>query len=151
MSGKFASITSSLLARKGEATPWNESGKAPPERFQEKRGAIFLEPRQNKESPWRMETPIAMPPQPEPAPRLPLAAVRPAPAPTQGADAVRRCTVRMTQREYERLGIMAVKKDVTRQQFLHEALARVLDEIAREFPGDCACIGEGCGTCGKGC
>jgi hypothetical protein len=128
--GKFATITSSLLARKGEAMPWNESGKAP--------------------LPWRMETPIAIPPQPEPTPRLPLMAVRPAPAPAQDAEAVRRCTVRMTQRDYERLGIMAVKKDVTRQQFLHEALARVLDEIAREFPSTCACIGEGCGACGKG-
>lgn len=134
---KFASITSSLLARKGEAMPWNESGKAP--------------------LPWRMEAPIPMPPAPQPASRpVPLPpSVRPATVPApHDLDAVRRCTVRMSQREYERLGIMAVKKDLTRQQFLHEALARVLDEIAREFPATCACIGpfctgEGCGACGK--
>ena len=116
--GKFAAITSSLLARKGEATPWGE--RAP--------------------LPWRAAPPLA----PAPVPAAVAAPVRPAPPPQE---AVKRCTVRLSLQDYERLGIMAVKKDVTRQQFLQSALARVLDEIAREFPTGCACIG----GCGQGC
>ena len=125
--GKFASITSSLLARKGEATPWGE--RAP--------------------LPWREAPPLAPTPMPIPAPiSTPISAsVRPAPPP----EAVKRCTVRLSLRDYERLGIMAVKKDITRQQFLQSALARVLDELAREFPTGCSCIG-GCGqNCGERC
>jgi len=118
--GKFASITSSLLARKGEAAPWTE--RAP--------------------LPWRAAPPASTLTAPIPAP------VRPAPPPPE---AVKRCTVRLSPHDYERLGIMAVKKDITRQQFLQNALARVLDELAREFPTGCSCIG-GCGqNCGERC
>ena len=51
-SAKFASITSSLLARKGEAQPWN-TGAAEPEKFS---------------LPWRAHVPeaIAAPPPPPP-------------------------------------------------------------------------------------
>jgi hypothetical protein len=51
-SGKFASITSSLLARKGEAQPWR-GGAAEPERFS---------------LPWRQHVPetITEPPPPSP-------------------------------------------------------------------------------------
>lgn len=51
-SAKFASITSSLLARKGEAQPWN-AGAAEPEKFS---------------LPWRAHVPeaIAAPPPPPP-------------------------------------------------------------------------------------
>ena len=118
--GKFAAITSSLLARKGEAAPWAE--RAP--------------------LPWRDAPPLAPAPMPMSAPIS--APVQPAQLPPE---AVKRCTVRLSLRDYERLGIMAVKKDVTRQQFLQGALARVLEELAQEFPTGCSCIG----GCGQGC
>jgi len=122
--GKFASITSSLLARKGEAAPWGERTPLP----------------------WREAPPLAPAPMPMSAPIS--TSVRPAPLPP---DAVKRCTVRLSLNDYERLGIMAVKKDITRQQFLQSALARVLDELAREFPAGCSCVG-GCGqNCGERC
>ena len=124
--GKFASITSGLLARKGEAAPWAE--RAP--------------------LPWRAAPPL--PPAPAPtSTSAPIPApVRPAPPPSE---AIKRCTVRLSLHDYERLGIMAVKKDITRQQFLQSALARVLDELAREFPTGCSCIG-GCGqNCAERC
>jgi hypothetical protein len=119
---KFAAITSSLLARKGEAAPWADNDRAPLD--------------------WRTEAPppvLAVPP-----PRAVAVPSLSAAAPDQ----MKRCTVKLSQRDYERLGIMAVKKDITRQQFLQSALSRVLDELAREFPTGCSCIG---GNCGRGC
>jgi hypothetical protein len=121
---KFAAITSSLLARKGEAAPWADNDRAP--------------------LAWRTETPL---PPPVPAVPPPRAVALPT-LPVAAPDQMKRCTVKLSQRDYERLGIMAVKKDITRQQFLQSALTRVLDEIAREFPTVCSCIGGVCGRCG---
>src|SRR5436190_7646472 len=51
-SAKFASITSSLLARKGEALPWGQTGMAEPEKLS---------------LPWRQHVPdLATPPPPPP-------------------------------------------------------------------------------------
>ena len=119
--GKFASITSSLLARKGEAAPWAQNGRAPLS--------------------GRAE---AVAPPPVPAQRMPP------PEPPPGA--LKRCTVRLSHADYERLGLMAVKKDVTRQHLLQSALADVLAGMAREFSQGCSCLGEGkvCnGPCGE--
>jgi hypothetical protein len=120
--GKFASITSSLLARKGEAAPWLESGRTP--------------------LAWRSEAaPMA--------PMPPSVAAPPYTAPLAPAETLKRCTVRLSHDDYERLGLMAVKKDVTRQHLLQTALAEVLAGMAREFSQGCACIGAGCGkSCG---
>ena len=53
-SAKFASITSSLLARKGEALPWGNSGMAEPEKLS---------------LPWRQHVPdVAATPPPPPPP-----------------------------------------------------------------------------------
>jgi hypothetical protein len=126
--GKFAAITSSLLARKGEAAPWLESGRTP--------------------LAWRSEVAPATPP----PPALPsmIAPVYKAPVMQAPCDTLKRCTVRLSQDDYERLGLMAVKKDVTRQQLLQAALAEVLAGMAREFSRGCACIGAGCGNACSG-
>jgi hypothetical protein len=130
--GKFAAITSSLLARKGEAAPWLESGRTP--------------------LAWRNEIAPAMPPPPPPASPAMIVAAPPAyraPLAQAPSDTLKRCTVRLSQDDYERLGLMAVKKDVTRQQLLQAALAEVVAGMAREFSQGCACIGAGCGNaCG---
>jgi hypothetical protein len=125
---KFAAITSSLLARKGEAAPWADNDRAPLD--------------------WR----TAAPPPPVMASPPPRAVAVPS-LPLTAPDQVKRCTVKLSHRDYERLGIMAVKKDVTRQQFLQSALSRVLDELAHEFPTGCSCIGGNCAGpgCGQGC
>ena len=126
--GKFAAITSSLLARKGEAAPWLESGRTP--------------------LAWRSEVGPAMPP-----PQAPPSMIVPAYKATLAqvpSGALKRCTVRLTQDDYERLGLMAVKKDVTRQQLLQGALAEVMAGMAREFAQGCACIGAGCGNACSG-
>jgi hypothetical protein len=109
-SAKFASITSSLLARKGEAQPWAQ---------QEAVTTPFS---------WHSEfrTATAAPPTPPPVKD-------------------RSCSVRMSAHDYERLGILAIKSCVTRQQLLKDALAQFLAEKARDYA--CACLG----ACNSGC
>ena len=112
MSGaKFASITAGLLARKGEAQPWNHTGVPETEK-------ISL--------PWRTYTEGAAAPPPPPAKE-------------------RSCTIRMSAYDFERLGILAVKKDVSRQQLLKDALAEFLDHKAQDY--GCACLG----ACNRNC
>jgi hypothetical protein len=111
-SAKFASITSSLLARKGEARPWSQS----------------LEPDMPQIPPsWRTEA--AVPPPPPPAKD-------------------RSCSLRMSAHDYERLGILAVKGGVKRQDLLKAALAQFLDSKAREY--GCACLGACNNNCDSG-
>ena len=109
-SGKFASITAGLLARKGEARPW-------PALTAEEAPAPL---------PWRPA--IAAPP----------------PPPTEGKD--KSCALRMSAHDYERLGILAVKAGVTRQQLLKQALAEFLAARAAEY--GCACLGACNSNCG---
>ena len=113
-SAKFASITSSLLARKGEARPWNQSLES----------AIEIEVPQIPTA-WRTEA--AVPPPPPPAKD-------------------RSCSLRMSAHDYERLGILAVKGGVKRQDLLKMALAQFLDSKAREY--GCACLGACNSNCG---
>lgn len=117
-SAKFASITSSLLARKGEARPWSQSLEP------------ALEPDMPQKIPtaWRTE------------------AVLPPPPPPPAKD--RSCSLRMSAHDYERLGILAVKGGVKRQDLLKAALAQFLDSKAREY--GCACLGACNSNCGSG-
>jgi len=103
-SAKFASITAGLLARKGEARPWE----------------AIPTPRS-----WQAD----------------FRAATSAPPPLKE----RACQVRMSAHDYERLGILAVKANVTRQQLLKEALSQFLEAKARDYA--CACLG----ACGRDC
>ena len=108
---RFASITSGLLARKGEAQPWNQ------------------EQRDDVPPPiWRAE---------------PLVQLPPSPPPIRAKD--KSCSVRMSAQDFERLGILAVKRGVTRQQLMKDALAQLLASQAKIFA--CACMG----SCEKNC
>lgn len=106
---KFAAVTSSLLARKGEARPWNEPLREP-----------FS---------WRTETPKVTH------------------AETGAATAVdsttewKKCTVRISKHDYERLGILAVKQNTSRQHLLQDAVAQLFDGIDRQYGSGCACLG----------
>ena len=111
-SAKFASITSSLLARKGEARPWSQS--------------LEIEVPQIPAA-WRSEA--AVPPPPPPAKD-------------------RSCSLRMSAHDYERLGILAVKGGVRRQDLLKLALAQFLNSKAREY--GCACLGACNNNCESG-
>ncbi len=109
-SGKFASITAGLLARKGEARPWPAL------------------------APEETQVPLAWRP----------ATAAPPPPPSEGKD--RSCALRMSPHDYERLGILAVKAGVTRQQLLKQALADFLAGQAAHY--GCACLGACNSNCG---
>lgn len=109
-SAKFASITASLLARKGEARPWtSDAALAVPLSWQDEFRAARSEP------------------------------------PSSAPGKQRACSVRMSAQDYERLGILAVKANVTRQQLLKDALNQFLAAKARDYA--CACLG----ACDRGC
>jgi hypothetical protein len=139
---KFASITSSLLARKGEAKPWEE----PDAKAMAWRAATNLNANSNSNANnnWRPpeqlftaigQMPISQPPElTDPAAEL---LVKKATGEKRKAVAQKRCSVRMSFAEYEQLGIMAVKKGSNRQLLLQDALSKLLAEMAREY-GGCA-------------
>ena len=124
--GKFAPITAVLLARKGEARPWDydrmEAGE-PPNGF--------------------------FPPRPAAPPMHEEHANDAAPAPlpfalSQTGDGMRRVTLRLSQTDYERLGLIAAKRDITRQRLLHQMLHDFLASAAHEYGAQCGCIGGSC-------
>jgi hypothetical protein len=111
---RFAAITADLLARKGEAHPWAATPKNPAWEKQQTRAPVGV-PLSDKELP-----PLAMLP---------------------GADG-KKIAVRMSHHDYERLGILAVKQNTTRQRLLQEAVDGLLAGMPRNFGGACACLGE---------
>jgi hypothetical protein len=135
-SGKFASITGDLLARKGEARPWN--GPAPAD--------------EDLPAPLAWRSPVAQPmptniEEPPPPAAWRPAVAAPPPPPSEAKD--RSCTLRMSAHDYERLGILAVKQGVNRQQLLKQALADFLAARAAQY--GCACLGACNSNCGNGC
>ena len=126
--GKFAPVTAALLARKGEARPWGYDGtEGTPEP-----DAGFYSPRAvAPRSPHEEHPNDASPP--------PVAI-----AFSQTGDGMRRLTLRVSQADYERLGLIAAKRDLTRQRLLHRMLDDFLAGAAHEYGAQCGCIG---GTC----
>ena len=116
MSARFASITAGLLARKGEAQPWMQDTEKAPLAFR-------AEP-----------VPLVVAPSPQKAS---------SPPPPPGKE--RSCSVRMSPEDYERLGILAVKLNTSRQQLLKQALGDLLAAKAKAL--SCACLG----SCERNC
>ena len=112
---RFAPITSSLFARKGDAVPSGMSAKP-----------SLL---------WTREPP-------------PLA-VSEAPPPLPPGERAHRMMLTLTPAEFEKLGIAAVKKGVTRHNILRTALDLHLERLKREY-GGCGCMAIG-GGCADGC
>ena len=105
---RFAPITASLLARKGEAVP---SAKQP--------------------LAWLHETP---PP--------PFVAEIAEPFPVAPGEKPHRIMVALSAREYETLGIAAVKKNTTRHQIARHAMDAYFAQLAREFHDACRCVSD---------
>jgi hypothetical protein len=134
-SAKYASITAGLLARKGEAQPWNHTGTLA--------GTPAAMPESESISlPWRTYTP-EMETSGMGTPQT-LAASPPLPPAREKS-----CAIRMSAHDYERLGILAVKSDSSRQQLLKDALAQFLAARARDY--GCACLGNPGGACNSNC
>ncbi|MEI9990977.1 MAG: hypothetical protein WDM86_13150 [Rhizomicrobium sp.] len=84
---------------------------------------------------WTREPPVA----PEPD----------TPPPPPPIDRPHRMMVMLSASEFERLGIAAVKKGMTRHQILRAALDAHLVRLKREY-GGCGCMAMG-GNCQDGC
>lgn len=110
---KFASITPDLVVRKGEARPWPQY-----------ESAVRSPPLAIRDDEDPLEADIVSEPQ--------AAAAQ---------DGIRRCTLRLTPCEYERLGIVAVKRNTSRQQILRLAVEEYLAAIETEYGRDCGCLG----------
>jgi hypothetical protein len=115
--GQFAPITAALLARKGEARPW-EYGAA----NTQSREASFGS---------RSPRPLEVPPPPKENAGV-------------SGDEIRKLTMRVSHADYERLGIIATKRDTTRQRLLHTMLDQFLAGAADEYGASCGCIGGSC-------
>jgi hypothetical protein len=164
MSGaKFASLTSGLLVRKGEAAP--SSIAAGPIASGSARSFVHASE--------RVEAPVSIQghsPGWREAPQRAPAPDRHAPPPTIHApervfarpareialhsdhpDKPRRLMVALTPEEYEMLGIIGVKKDVTRHQLLRIAFDEYLSQVVEEYGERCLCIANGGGPCETPC
>jgi hypothetical protein len=122
---RFAPLTSDLFARKGDATPSAVAAKP----------ALF----------WQREVappPVAVAPQPKPKAE--------ATPPLPPGEKPHRMMVTLSQTEFERIGIAAVKKGLTRQQILRGAIDAHLDRLKREY-GGCGCMAMGGNMCEDGC
>lgn len=131
---KFASMTASLLARKGDAAPSLAMLPVRPSAFASDR-----------------------PPAPPPMPRHVDDTVRPAPATRpengkdrslatphdEGPEKLRRIMVIVTTNEFEKLGIAAVKRDKSRHEIVRAALDAYFHQLAAELPRKCLCMADG--------
>lgn len=134
--GRFAAITPDILARKGEARPWT-----------------IAPPTGEPESP-APSRPLVRPETAGPPPVV--TAVKSAPPPRPGmaggappvVPGVRKCTIRMSGHDFERLGIIAVKDDTSRQHLLQQALADFLAAKEKQYRAACQCMAAApCGAC----
>jgi hypothetical protein len=149
---RFSPITSDLLARKGDATPSTLATK--PSLFWRRAAAPVAEPLRPAAEPVR---PAAEPARPAPdlrmAPdlrRTPEPPPAAAPPPLPDGPRPHKMMVTLSAGDYEKLGIAAVKKGLTRHQLLRVAIDLHLERLKREY-GGCGCMALGPGNCGEGC
>lgn len=69
--------------------------------------------------------------------------------PERQSGALRRISVALSAEEHETLGIVAVKRGLTRHQVVRNALDAHLAELAREYRTQCSCIATGCSCSGR--
>jgi hypothetical protein len=133
MSGpKFAPMTSALLARKGEALP----------------SLMSQRPR------WDTAQPLdiperSVPPGFERLHRTPFPVTEKRHEERHGhaPDGSRKLFLRLSPEEYEKLGIAAVKKNLSRNDIVRDAVNAYIAELIREYQDSCGCIA----GCGSGC
>lgn len=64
-------------------------------------------------------------------------------------DQDRACSIRISAHDFQRLGLIAVKKNSTRQKLLKQAVAEFLATMAQDYA--CACLRDRPGACDKDC
>jgi len=133
---KFAPITESLLSRKGEAAP----------SLGAKRvfgwGAELKPARDHIRNPVREPIPERIP---EPAPVVQTQIIhpeihQPAAKPSSLFEKPRRVVVSFSACEFERLGIAAVKKGLSRHDLVRDTMNEYMKRLAKELNFGCACL-----------
>jgi hypothetical protein len=142
--GRFASLTAGLLGRNGEARASAGSAQVvyALSRSQERFGTP---PRENRHAERASPPPSREKLTP---PKLRVAAPPRDPPPPAQSDKSRRLMVTVTPGEYETLGLIGVKKNVSRHQLLRNALDEYMALLVEEYSAACQCIYTGC-SCGK--
>lgn len=134
---RFAPMTSALLARKGDAKPAD----APLESFLLDRRDAILE----RSIVPQVERPVVMHVKGD----VQLSERQEEPRFANDKPAARRrhsISLLVSDSEFERLGLAAIKKRVNRQQLLHLAIDHYLGQLADEYSANCRCIAVG-GSC----
>jgi hypothetical protein len=125
---RFAPITTALLARKGHALP----------------STVVT-----RQMPWEPEVRLHGQ---ENGPALRVMSASPEDASSDSHEAVKirahrgserphKVRVSLSDAEFERFGLAAVKRGVTRHQVLRDALNNYVDRLMQEYGNSCACIG----------
>ena len=156
---RYAPITSHLLVRKGDAKPWqmpghDEFAHVPENIVPVKAEHHFTDEELQSTADYQnwKRTREAEPRPPHDLRHTPPPRREPQPAPQPHHEIdehSKRLTLRLTPAEYERLGIIGVKRDMTRQQLLRHAIDCYLAAAKAEYQSACGCLsGESCrGEC----
>jgi hypothetical protein len=160
--GKFASLTPGLLVRKGEAAPSSITPPPPApvrpfaraiERVETRTPAHPVQ--QVHQTAWQNGPQRAsewqdLPPRVDAPERVFAQSAREIALHSDHPDKPRRLMVSLTTEEYEMLGIIGVKKNVTRHQLLRIAFDEYLLQLVEEYGEGCQCIANG-GSCDMPC
>jgi hypothetical protein len=141
-SPKYASITASILARKGEAQPWNQTGDPAGDQTESHAGVHAGAHADGHAHAHFGMAEVEKIPRPWHSPAG-LRAEPPPPPPTGAKE--KSCMLRMSAHDFERLGILAIKTGSSRGQLLKDALSEFLANRADEY--GCSCLG----ACENGC
>lgn len=135
--GKFAPITSALLARKGEAKPWQAPGYEP--------RALTFGPEHRSDIGLRADGEGKSPPEPaNPPPNVAVSRIATSTNPEAPAERTKRISLVLSLAEFEKLGIAAVKKGVSRQQVMRNAIEFY---IAQSLNLRCECLSDNSCQC----
>ena len=129
---KFAPITASLLARKGEAGP----------SFGTKRPAAWTSEAPAMCEPVR-DIPASFATGTEFAPVRVTSGIAPVSNPSPVVEKPRRVVVSLSPCEFERLGIAAVKKGMSRHDLVRDTVNAFLVQLATELSHSCVCLRDG--------
>ena len=154
---RYAPITSHLLVRKGDAKPWqmpghDEFAHVPENIVPVKAEHHFTDEELQSTADYQnwKRAREAEPPSLDRRHTPQRRELHPPPPVHHELDEhSKRLTLRLTPAEYERLGIIGVKRDMTRQQLLRHAIDCYLAAAKAEYQAACGCLsGEGCrGDC----
>ena len=94
--------------------------------------------RKGEAKPWPevAKKPLAWEPPPQ------ISTVECALVPAAPVSGMRKCSLRISQHDYERLGILAVKQGKTRQRLLQEAVGRLFTGMTEDYGLSCRCLGK---------